>query len=370
MKTRAIVFWALFPILVAGIVYSASSGAIMRYWTMWTGSGPILDCPRLIELGEQELGQIAVARFTVANRGGEDLVLDKIQANCACTGLELEKGTNFIRVESLRLHPGESAPVAVRATVRGRPGDPLRIAVMFHSNDATRPEPRIEIVVSKIKGGIYSLPTSVIFGPVVESSEATQVIEVRDQAVTPRAIMQVESTLPDRFTARLISGPVQTAAPPNGTDGVVIGRVEVVLNTNEVGPINGAIKVTISDAYRPPDVIPVTGHVLRQVQAYPALLVLPRRVGAAGVYSGECRCISTQGKPLTIRADAVPAGFTIHVTAVEGDPATQIVQIEWDPQTANPGRSSVREILRFRATVAGKDAALEIPVQCNLTGGS
>jgi hypothetical protein len=139
--------------------------------------------------------------------------------------------------------------------------------------------------------------------------------------------------------------------------------VEVALNTQEFGPLNGAIKVTINEEYRPPDSIPVTGKVLRRVEAAPTLLVLPRKTGQGDVYFGECRCFSTQGMALTLKPDVIPKGFTVHISPVEDDPSTQLVRIDLDPKVASALRADHRDILRFSAKVGDNDATLEIPVQ-------
>src|SRR5437773_2695342 len=59
---------------------------------------PVLDCPDVVDVGEHELYSLAVGRFTVANRGGRELILNNIRTSCACSGLDQEKDGRFVRV--------------------------------------------------------------------------------------------------------------------------------------------------------------------------------------------------------------------------------------------------------------------------------
>jgi hypothetical protein len=128
------------------------------------GSDPVLECPAIVELGDRELGEVAVARLTIANRGGRELVIEEMQSNCACSGLEREQDGKFIRLNSLRVAPREEVQLVMRVLVQGAPGGPAQSRVEFRTNDPVRPAAAIHTSVSKVKAGVNTLPTSVVFG--------------------------------------------------------------------------------------------------------------------------------------------------------------------------------------------------------------
>src|SRR5262249_23306808 len=148
---------------------------------------------------EHELGDQVVSRFVIANTGGSDLVIDQIQSNCSCTGLEREENGQFVRLDSLRLQAGERIDLAVRVSVRGVPNGMRMInTIAFRTNAPTCPRGRIDAVVSKVHGGVSSRPVEVIFGTVPVGAEVRHVVDVRDTAQPPRVIERVVSTLPEQ----------------------------------------------------------------------------------------------------------------------------------------------------------------------------
>ncbi len=165
MKPRALC-WIVVPLLIAAVVYALRTDEGRRIRATVTRSGPVVEFPAILDLGDRERGEVAVGRFTVANRGGGELLIDRIRTNCACSGLEREAEGEFIRVDSVRLGPDERAERVLRVSVRGRAGEAVRNQVYFRTNDPTRPEAVIETVIRNVTAGVTALPTSVIFGTV------------------------------------------------------------------------------------------------------------------------------------------------------------------------------------------------------------
>ena len=364
MKMRSLA-WVLVPPLIGVVIYTARSGDLRRWWAICTDSAPVLECPATVALGEREVGKVAVARFTVANRGGGELLIDQIRTNCACSGLEREQDGQFGRIDALRLGPNEQTEVAIRVLVQGPPGEAVRNRVDFRSNDATRPRAAVDVLVSKIQGGVTILPNSVGFGVLSVGSEGRQVLEVFDAAVEPRVIDRVVSSCPEQVAVRLL--PVDGTSPQTkkaGEPGVLIGRVEVMTRARAPGSLDGHVAVHLAGEDHPPTKVRYGGRVAPPVEVVPSLLVLPRATEAGPVYSGQCLCRSTDDKPLTLTAESTPEGLSVHVEAVEGIPSQWIVRIEWDPaQDEDVNRQAPRKV-RLRARVGNQDVPLEISVTC------
>src|SRR5205085_2712416 len=166
------------PILI-GVGGYASRMSDWGHW-IWRPSTPVMECPQLLELGERELGEVALSRFTIANIGGGDLIIDQVQTNCSCTGLEREVDGKLERVESLHLRRGERADLDIRVSVQGYPGKPSQNVVRFRCNDPERPISEIKVLVSRVNAAVTTVPTSVVFGNQPLGRESIQQLDVFD----------------------------------------------------------------------------------------------------------------------------------------------------------------------------------------------
>lgn len=367
MKRRYLL-WVLIPLLIGLGTYVVRSGELPRRWAMLNQSKPVIEFPASLDLGERERGELVVARFAVANRGGQELVIDGIRSNCACSGLEREEGGDFVHVESLRLRPGDGAELAMRIAVSGPSGGPMRNVVVFRTNDPTCPEAAIEVVVSRVTGGISSLPTGVVFGTVPVGDEARQVLKIYDAAVRPRTVERVTSTSPDRIDVCFLPLDVGSPGTREGLLGVLIGRVEVVLRTREPGSVDGQIQVHIADETRRPDTIPVSGRVVGVIDVSPPSLVLPRNSDGGPVYSGRCLCRSSRGGQWTLTVDEVSSGLSAEIAAAEEDAGVRVLRVEWRPDQRLPRPEQTQKNVRLRARVGDQDLLLDVPVICRERG--
>src|SRR5262249_33718573 len=162
--------------------------------------------------------------------------------------------------------------------------------------------------IPKVKGGVMPVPTCVVFGGLSLNSPAQQVIELYDAAAPPRAIKSVVSTKPERFTVRLLplshmergrtrqgitkaartsKEPLEGCDKEEGANESFIARLEVVVDTQQPGPIDGDIQIYLDEEGRPPDTIPVVGSVLPTVSIAPESLVLPRQSGSGRVHFAD-----------------------------------------------------------------------------------
>lgn len=363
MKWRSLA-WIVAPALIVLAAYGGNSYYWRRQWTIFRGTDPVLECPGLIELGERELGEIAIARLTIANRGGRELVIDELDSNCACSGLEREQGGEFVRLSSLRLAPHEEVELVMRVSVQGLPGNPSQSRVTFRSNDPTHPRSAIDTWISRVKAGVTTVPTSVVFGTVAIQSAERRVLEVFDSSVKPRAVERVESLENYRVQVRLL--PLGESQSPNSQRGLgaLIARLEVTASTKVPGPLQTEVAIYLQGESRPPTLIPVNGRVMAPVEVSPSILALPRSSSSGPVYFGQCVCRSSARKPFALNIDSVAEGLLVRVDDAESSASEKVVRIEWEPGHDKIGKSVRRRKVQLTAHFDEEAVPIEIPIIC------
>lgn len=356
--------WIAVPAFIGLMAYGLTSGHVSRWSSMLLGTHPVLDCPNVLELGERELGDVAVIRFAISNRGGQVLVIDDVQSSCSCSGLEQDLDGKFVRLTSLRVARGESVTIAMRVLVQGSLGTSARYKVSFRSNDPSRPAYGIEAVVAKVNGGAQANPTSLAFGSLLPGSEARRVVDIYDDAVKGRSIGKAVSGSPDRVAVRVLNDVTPPTQPTNQKLGKWIGRIEVVALTETPARIQTDIELHLAGEPRPPTLIPVSGRVLGPVEISPSILLLPRSSDAGPVYFGRFVCRSTNGKPIGLSVDSVPQSLTVKVDSETSVELEKTVAIEWD-RTKDLGQKmqNPRKV-RLRARINGQETIVELPVFC------
>lgn len=362
---RWYVAWLLVPVLIGVSVFAVRRNErSLRIFSRWS---PVLECPESLDLGERELGEVALSHFTIANRGGGQLEITDVRANCSCTGLEQERNGEFVRVKSLSLAAAESVDLVMRVSVQGTPGIPNRTGVMFRTNDPDRPEVSIEALVSRVKAGVTTIPTSASFGTLSLGAKARQVLDVFDSTKKFRAMERVVSRNPDRVSVRMLPVVEDDAAATDRSLGVRIGRLEVMAATTVPGSLTSELEIYLQGEHRPPTVIEVIGRVAGPVDVSPSVIVLPRSSDAGPIYYGECICRSTDGKAFTLTVDSPPAGLSV-VLGVPAADFSQAVRIEWDlaQDVHRPARGFPKVCLR--ANIEGKETILDVGVYCRRQG--
>jgi hypothetical protein len=331
-------------------------------WAPIVSLNPVVAYPAKLDLGEHEIGDLAVSRFTIANRGNGELVIDQIRTNCSCTGMEREQDNEFVQVKSLRLRGGEQANLVMRVSVRGVPvGAEMLNVVEFQTNDPSQPTGRIEAIVRRVSGGVVASPESVVFGTVPVGATVRKLIDIRDNALLPRLIERVTSTMPERVTVRLQpvrDGPREANPPP---EGAVVARLEVNVETAAPGEVDAVVQVYLAGEARTRDAVTVVGRVAAPIEISPGLLILPRASSSGPVYSATCICRSTAGEPLVVIVDSVPPGLTADVLA-QDCPKLRSVRVTWDPSQGKVPTGRERQVIRLRAKAGDNEVVLELPV--------
>lgn len=349
--------------LSGGILASLTPVALQnRGWRAFWKISPVIDFPTKLELGEHEKGDMVVAPLTIANRGGGELLIDEITSNCSCTGMEREENGAYKRLQSLRLKSGEEAHLVIRVSVGGVPlGSTMNNVVEFRTNDPVTPIARIEVLVTRVTGGVVTSPERVVFGTVSIGSKVQQTIDILDTDPTPRTITRVTSTGSGQISVKLLppSGlPKPTETKPNRT---LVGSLEVSLEAKRLSSIDAAILIEVAGREGKPDSLPVVGKVAALFEMSPSLIVLPRTSRNGPVYSATCVCRGITGKPLTLTVDSLPKGISAEI---QSDAAAEerMVKIAWDPKLGEADVRGKRQTLRFRAKDADNEAVVELPI--------
>ncbi|GEM_PF-3433912 len=364
MKYRILLF-VLVPLLAGPVAYYAMTGELQKMCSSVLKLQPMIEYPSQLNLGDHEIGEQVVTRFTITNRGGGELVIDNIRTNCSCTGMEREQDGEFYRLESVRLKGGESADLVMRLSVRGvPPGAAQQSIVEFRCNDPTQPIGRIEVLVPRVFGGVSAMPASVVIGTFPVGQEVRHVVEVRDTANPPRRIERITTSSPDRIITRLMSPADQAVETTPNAAGNLIGLVEVIVDTQKPGDFNDTIQIHLAGETRLFDSIPVVGKAVAAVEAIPSLLVLPLTSTSGVTYSGKCVCRSTDGKPLTLAVESVPDGLTAEILSNQDSSSSQAVRIAWDPIRGKTLAIGQRRLIRLRAQVGENETVLDLPVIC------
>jgi hypothetical protein len=363
MRVR-ILAWVLFPLLIGLAGYSIHSIAWGRHWAIFAKSRPVLECPQLLELGERELGEVALGRFTLKNRGGGTLVIDQVTSSCACAGLEREQDGELVRLQSLRLDSGESADLVIRVLVQGTPGNSAENIVQFHTNDPMRSVTGIRVVIAKVNAGVTSVPTSIVFGRVAVGAEAKEVVQLFDAADPPRRIERVTSHSPDRVSTRLIQPTADEVASASGTHGTLIGLVEATAISHTAGPLYADVEVHLAGQNRPPTQISVSARFVGAIELRPSMIVLPRASNKGLVFVGESLCECSIGEIVEVKVDSNVDDIKITVESVEGNGGQRLIRAEWKPADQMRSRLPKNASIRCRAILKDDEVSFDIPVLC------
>jgi hypothetical protein len=243
----------------------------------------------------------------------------------------------------------------------------LNNVLSFRTNDPVSPEPAINVSVSRVRGGVSTVPTEAVFAPVQVGTEAIQILDIRDGAKQPRAVLRVQSTSPDTVVVRLLPRPVGSEIGQHPA-GALVGRLEVKLRAKEVGAFRGEVLIYAQGEPTPSKVL-VMGRGASLVEASPSALVLPRASNNGPIYSGFSVCRNVEGKPITLSiASTLPEGLLVEFPSGSGS-GPRLARVTWDPVRgkALAGRGPVP--VKLTADVAGQSIGFELQVVCQEGGG-
>jgi hypothetical protein len=316
----------------------------------------------MLDLGEQERGEQAIARFIIRNDGGSELVIDRIGASCACCGLEREQGGRWWRLDRLEIAPHSQAEVAMRITVKGDIGSAQRSRAWFRTNDPDQPQAGLEALVSKIAGGFDVFPKSLLLGRVFVGTIERRTLEVRDRAVLPRRPSRVEITHPDQVAARLV--PLDERDPPsNDSLGRLVDRIELTIDTSSPMAIDTNLLIHHHDGGRLPDRIRVTGEVSLPIEVSPRELLLPRESGTGLVYHGEIRLRSLLDESFEVSLEETPGELAVRMEHELKVPSELVMHVELR-KTSNGNRGFKRLPISLAARIGNSTFPIKVVILC------
>jgi hypothetical protein len=331
--------------------------------------GPVLQYTELVDLGSHEQRGVAIGRFQVRNDGRGELVLDQFRTSCACAGVEREVDGKFLRVQTLRLGAGEQIDLVLRVSVSARVGEEQRSSFSFESNDPVRPHGFVQAVISRVLGGVVTLPAAVLCGDLsVGSAAGKHVLNVYDGGQAGRRIKSVRSTQPQRF--RVDFRESAGASQRHETAGGLLGQVEITPITASEGPLDGEVEITLAGEDRHPDLVPVSGRVNSHLGVAPQSVVLPRTVGGQPIYHAEVCVFSHDGTPVSVRVESTDQDLPVEVQSPLRNASQRRVRIEWKPSgDQRPSYVQDRKV-RLRVRVGDQEHVRDVQVLLHDAGKS
>jgi hypothetical protein len=364
MRRLHILPWLLVSVVLGFVAYGQRTGIIQREWASITRSDPVYDAPTDVRTSVVEIGQVAIAQFTIANRGGGELLINGITTSCACSSLERSTDNGYARIEELRLGPGESAPVFVRLIVRDASEEPQRYVIRLRTSDPTRPEASINIILPPILRGITVAPAGFNFGAVPIGATVREVFQVYVPEEQRRSITHVASSDP-RVSVRLL---------PNGGEpdvhgrGVSIGAIELTVRTDVPAQVNASVTVLVDGDGPTPSPVAVSGRIKAPIEVAPQSITLPIASSSGPINEATCLFRSTDGKPFDLQVESCPKGLEVEVQESANDNQSLLtarIRLRAGLDSSQVSGSS-RLLVGFVARYDQGQTRIEVPVRINL----
>lgn len=322
---------------------------------------PEITCPSEVNLGEQELGSLALGRFEISNTGSLPLVIENVSTNCSCTGLEEEEDGVFTRVSRLVIPPKSTVPLVIRVSVRGFPiGSTGITSVFFETNDPNAPNVEIQAIVNEVKGGVYVLPDSVVFGTVVAGSEESKIVQVFDDSVTPRVLDSVLVSGSPYVRAELRPPHTEVSAPIR-KDRKHIADIVVSVKSDNPADLESLIAISLKGEHRKPDSIRVIGRVQPDLDVFPSAIRLPLRSTSGDIYDIECICRSPSSRDFELTLEASSPLIVVERLGDSMKGSEHRIRV-----VADPDKNMAKEVggsITLRATFDdGHESKVVIPV--------
>ena len=293
-----------------GLVLLLASLCVMtffggRYLVQWftIATAPVLQCETELSFPPAKIGTPVEVSFELANIGGKPLEISKIHSSCGCTGVIRRKDGQESTVSQLSIPPGESIPLYLRYTARGKPGGTQISEVSFETNDPTQPSATIQL--QHPLQGTLTGPKAIEFNQVRNDLVHRQRFFLSTRFCEADELLEsIHSTHPGLLSTSIVSRndkereiEVEATFTPGGQ----------ALN------MEAKLSCHLAGMKEPTLIIPVRLEALPSVQVTPSSVVLPSTARGANAYTTEVVCRSTQMRPFAARVRHCDEGVTVHV---------------------------------------------------------
>ena len=318
--------------------------------------GPVFRPVPALDLGPQELGQLAVGRLQLANDGDRELHISGVRASCSCTGIEtVNPDGSYSAVTAVTVPPGGVIDAVVRVAVNSPAGVGLQVVVRFETDDPAHPEVALPVQVPLVLLGVRAVPGELALGSVAQNEVVERMVDVVDSAPTPRPVGELRVSNPAVLAAEVVTAPPGEAGGRGGAR--LVARVRVKVSTTAVGVFDERVSVyTVADRPVSPTSIHVTGRVAPAVEIVPSTVVLPLVSDAGPVYKTSCVCVTADNRPVTLGVRRCPPGYVITLPAAADGPRGR-VGVERRPD-APAGPATIE----LTARLPGSDVSIPVSI--------
>jgi hypothetical protein len=355
-----------FVLVIALPVLLGVAGFGVKHWS--NDARPIVQAPDLIDLGVKSAGTYVNIEVPVRNAGSLPLELTNFRASCgACTTLFEGAGGNERPLGRSLVLAGEVFSVRVRLMIAGKPDAKLNRYIEFSTNDPASALVRVNFSC-RVEGGLTALPESIDVGFSRREQTSDRMIEIRDTGLrVPQPLARAEAS--NAEIGRVLSftpcnDPVEPGDPSLGR---VIGRAKIaVVAPKSIGGTEGEIRFYGSvPSAAPVLVVPLRSRLHSPVEVSPAAVVLPYVTANTDVYSMNCCCRSSDGRPFELSTESNPVGLSVRIQGDRGVPkVVHLVTIEWLADKLPRQVKVETKVVRLVAKFDNGTEAIDVPVHC------
>jgi hypothetical protein len=304
---------------------------------------------RSIDLGRIIEGDMAQAIWTLQNQGDAELVIERTQAGCGCTVVQLDE-------DQKRIPPGESIALKAEFNSQGRRGEQSK-PVTVYSNDPVEPE-LILTLRADVRWLIELRPSSgvVHLRSVRRGDESGQTLDVLPGDETP-GVEVLGFTLAEGAPIRAANGPFHDdRVRKDGTqfkftalEDAPLGRIEA----------SGLLRLKVGEKELE-RTITFTGQIVGELHYGPTVVDMTRIASRRGQTLRPVRIYSTSRSPFEITSAEGDGPVTVSIEPAPNKPeGTEFIARPAIRDDAAPGPFGAMVRLR---TSSLDQPLIEIPV--------
>lgn len=333
---------------------------------------PRVEVPAVVDLGTQVHHCVADVEFEIRNAGDTALDIWNVTSDYAYLGMAIRGERGFESLTRATIAPGASLKPTIRLNLHDAPdksltrwGRSYRGCVQFQTSDPDRPQVQVD-VVAQIQGFWVASPAEVRIDTLLRGRSETRRIDILETGVfDPRPVDRVECDGDDILRVVAVRPAGEAKEPEANVTGRRAAEIEVAVQApQQVGRVNGRLRVFLRDRPEPILTIPVTANVVAPLQASPAEVTLPRMGGGGKVYEATFLVQRTDGYPCEPRVVESPPGVTVRVNPPADGSLKSLVTVAWDHQSHPATSPRETRTIRLAADVAGRTEEVTLTVVC------